>query len=120
MKLDFCVACGNKDALHHHHLVARADGGSDGDTNLITLCAECHGKIHGMKWRNNHVDLVRAGLARAKARGVRLGRPRVDADKETRIRELLAQGVGIVRVGKMVGCGTGVVQRIRAQVPNTV
>jgi DNA invertase Pin-like site-specific DNA recombinase len=59
-------------------------------------------------------ERVRAGLARARASGVRLGRPRVGADKETRIRELLHQGVGIVRIGKTVGCGTGVVQRIRA------
>jgi DNA invertase Pin-like site-specific DNA recombinase len=59
-------------------------------------------------------ERVRAGLARAKASGVRLGRPRVAADKETRIRELLRQGIGIVRIGKTVGCGTGVVQRIRA------
>jgi hypothetical protein len=53
-------------------------------------------------------------LARARASGVRLGRPRVGADKETRIRELLRQGIGIVRIGMTVGCGTGVVQRIRA------
>jgi DNA invertase Pin-like site-specific DNA recombinase len=59
-------------------------------------------------------ERVRAGLARARASGVRLGRPRVDADKENRIRELLGQGVGIVRIGKTVGCGTAVVQRIRA------
>jgi DNA invertase Pin-like site-specific DNA recombinase len=59
-------------------------------------------------------ERIRTGLARAKAQGVRLGRPRVDADKEEKIRELLRQKVGIVRIGKMVGCGTGVVQRIRA------
>jgi DNA invertase Pin-like site-specific DNA recombinase len=59
-------------------------------------------------------ERVRAGLARARASGVRLGRPRVDADREDRIRELLRQGVGIVRIGKTVGCGTAVVQRIRA------
>jgi DNA invertase Pin-like site-specific DNA recombinase len=60
-------------------------------------------------------ERVRAGLARARASGVRLGRPRVGADKENRIRELLRQGVGIVRIGKTVGCGTGVVQRVKAE-----
>jgi DNA invertase Pin-like site-specific DNA recombinase len=60
-------------------------------------------------------ERVRAGLARAKASGVRLGRPRVGADKESRIRDLLGEGVGIVRIGKTVGCGTGVVQRIRTE-----
>jgi DNA invertase Pin-like site-specific DNA recombinase len=54
-------------------------------------------------------ERVRAGLARAKASGVRLGRPRVGADKEKRIREMLCQGVGIARIGRTVGCGTGVV-----------
>jgi hypothetical protein len=37
---------------------------------------------------------------------VRLGRPRVGADKEKRIREMLCQGVGIARIGRTVGCGT--------------
>jgi DNA invertase Pin-like site-specific DNA recombinase len=60
-------------------------------------------------------ERVRAGLARARASGVRLGRPRVGADKEARIRELLHQKVGICRAAKMVGVGTGVVQRIRAE-----
>jgi len=60
-------------------------------------------------------ERVRAGLARARASGVRLGRPKVGADKETRIRELLRQKVGICRVGKKVGVGTGTVQRIRAE-----
>jgi hypothetical protein len=46
---------------------------------------------------------------------VRPGRPRVDADTETRIRELLSRGIGIVRIGKTVGCGTGVAQRVRAE-----
>jgi hypothetical protein len=35
MRLDHCVACGARDALHHHHLVPRIEGGSDDDTNMI-------------------------------------------------------------------------------------
>ena len=37
MKLPFCVACGSKEDLQHHHLVTRIEGGADDDTNLITL-----------------------------------------------------------------------------------
>jgi hypothetical protein len=37
MKLPFCVACGTKDDLQHHHLVTRAEGGGDEEANLITL-----------------------------------------------------------------------------------
>jgi HNH endonuclease/Helix-turn-helix domain of resolvase len=77
MRLDFCVACGNDNPehLHHHHLVARVNGGTDDETNLITLCRECHGKAHGVKWSNNLGMLIKLGQARALASGVRFGRP---------------------------------------------
>jgi hypothetical protein len=38
----------------------------------------------------------------------------VGGGEESRIRELLREGVGIVRIGKTVGCGTGVVQRVKS------
>ena len=46
MKLTFCVACGASDDLQHHHLVTRAEKGSDDESNLITLCCSCHAKLH--------------------------------------------------------------------------
>ena len=56
-------------------------------------------------------ERVRAGLARAKASGFDWVAPgwRRKGDQDPR---MLCQGVGIVRIGKTVGCGTGVVQRI--------
>jgi hypothetical protein len=46
MKLKFCVACGSKDDLHHHHLVIRC-GSEDGDpSSLVTLCNGCHYRLH--------------------------------------------------------------------------
>jgi HNH endonuclease len=76
MRLTCCAACGHDkpDELHHHHLVARSQGGPDTDSNLITLCVECHAKIHGTHWRNNQSRLIRDGQRRAKVRGVTLGR----------------------------------------------
>jgi phage terminase large subunit GpA-like protein len=70
MKLKFCVACGTKDDLQHHHLVMRSEGGSDDDENLITLCTACHHKVHErqMNGTYNHGELVRAGHIRAKSR----------------------------------------------------
>jgi DNA invertase Pin-like site-specific DNA recombinase len=58
---------------------------------------------------------VRAGLKRAVARGSKLGRPKVSADLERQARELLAQGHGILKVGKLLNLGSGTVQRIRAE-----
>jgi len=57
---------------------------------------------------------VRAGLERAKARGVRLGRPRTGAKVELAIRARLATGEGIKKVAKAVGVGNGTVSRIKA------
>jgi len=75
MKLDFCVACGTKDNLQHHHLKPQVDGGSDDETNLITLCQECHAIYHNLNFRD-HGWLTRKGLERAKAKGVKLGNPK--------------------------------------------
>jgi hypothetical protein len=66
------------DEPHHHHLVPRCRGGSDEETNLVTLCVECHGLLHGVEWQNNHAQLTRDGLQRAKARGQKLGGDRGD------------------------------------------
>jgi DNA invertase Pin-like site-specific DNA recombinase len=58
------------------------------------------------------VERVNAGLARAKAQGVTLGRPSVGDDVEARIVELRAQGLGMLKIAQAVGCGTSVVQRV--------
>ena len=61
-------------------------------------------------------ERVNAGLARAKAKGVTLGRPTVGDDVEARIVELRAQGLGMLKIAREAGCGTSVVQRVlRAQ-----
>ena len=57
---------------------------------------------------------VNAGLARARARGVRLGRPKTSAKVERAIRTRLEAGTGILRTAKALGVGTSVVQRIKA------
>lgn len=75
MKLDFCVACGAKHDLHHHHLKPRIAGGTNDETNLVTLCQECHAIYHNLNFRD-HGHLTRLGLEQAKARGVKLGSPK--------------------------------------------
>jgi DNA invertase Pin-like site-specific DNA recombinase len=62
-------------------------------------------------------ERVNAGLARAKANGTKLGRRRVKPSVEARILELRASGDGILKIGKKLGIGTSVVQRVFKQVP---
>jgi DNA invertase Pin-like site-specific DNA recombinase len=57
-------------------------------------------------------ERVNAGLARAKAQGKKLGRPRVADTVEDRIRELRASGLGIKAIAKQLDIGVGTVQRV--------
>jgi hypothetical protein len=43
---------------------------------------------------------------------VKLGRRREKPSIESRIRELKAEGMGILKIGRTVGVGTSVVQRV--------
>jgi DNA invertase Pin-like site-specific DNA recombinase len=61
-------------------------------------------------------DRVNAGLARAKANGVILGRPQTDAKTEAAICATLNSGTGILKTAKMHGVGTSVVQRLKQQI----
>jgi DNA invertase Pin-like site-specific DNA recombinase len=62
-------------------------------------------------------ERVNAGLARAKAKGIKLGRRMVKPAVEARIRELKAEGMGILKVGRTLGVGTSVVQRVVKALP---
>src|SRR5439155_8204436 len=54
------------------------------------------------------VERVNAGLARARAEGKRLGRPSaLTPAKKRTARKLLAKNVGVVKIGKRLGIGTG-------------
>ena len=57
------------------------------------------------------------GLLARRANGVKLGRRRVKPSVETRILELRAKGDGILKIGKKLGVGTSVVQRVFKEVP---
>jgi DNA invertase Pin-like site-specific DNA recombinase len=62
-------------------------------------------------------ERTKAGLARARARGKRLGRVPVTErrpDLERRIRALRSEGKGIHAIRKALGIGTSVVQRVLA------
>jgi DNA invertase Pin-like site-specific DNA recombinase len=61
-------------------------------------------------------ERVNAGLARARARGKVLGRPKVKPAVEKRIRELRAKGMGMLAIGRLLKVGTATVQRVLAEV----
>ena len=41
-----CQLCGSMQNLEVHHLRFRSRCGDDSEENLITLCAECHVRVH--------------------------------------------------------------------------
>jgi DNA invertase Pin-like site-specific DNA recombinase len=64
---------------------------------------------------------VRAGLNRVREQGVKkLGRPSVGRKVEETIRRHLGAGHGILKVAKMVGCGSGTVQRVKREMATTL
>jgi DNA invertase Pin-like site-specific DNA recombinase len=60
-------------------------------------------------------ERVMAGLKRAKANHVQLGRPKIAAKIEERVKAELAKGSGILKTARLLGVGTGTVQRIKRE-----
>ncbi len=46
-----CQACGSMQHLQVHHLQLRSHSGNDVEPNLITLCVECHARMHRTDYR---------------------------------------------------------------------
>ena len=63
-------------------------------------------------------ERVISGMAHAKAMGTKsgnaIGRPSVSSDIEERIRELRANGLGMIKSATQAGFGFSVVQRVLA------
>ena len=64
-------------------------------------------------------ERIHAGLARAREKGTKSGKPigraRIGATKEAAIRSALASGKGILKTAREYRTGTSVVQRIKAE-----
>jgi DNA invertase Pin-like site-specific DNA recombinase len=64
-------------------------------------------------------ERIHAGLARAREKGTKSGKPigraKIDARKEAAIRSALASGKGVLRTARECGTGSSVVQRIKAE-----
>jgi DNA invertase Pin-like site-specific DNA recombinase len=66
-------------------------------------------------------ERVKSGLIRAKKHGTKsgkaIGRPATSPETEASIRELRAQGMGMLKIAKQLKCGVSVVQRVVASSP---
>ncbi|HZS85294.1 MAG TPA: recombinase family protein [Stellaceae bacterium] len=65
------------------------------------------------------VERVKAGLARARSQGKRLGRPRIPAAKESAIAGALRRKMGVLKAARTFGVGVSAVQRIKASLTVT-
>ncbi len=69
--------------------------------------------------RDITIERINAGLARARAQGKQLGRPRVSEKVEGRIRDMRAKGSGKLKIARALNVGVGTVQRVLAAAPTT-
>lgn len=49
-----CQICGSHDDVEGHHMIDYQYGGAADVDNIITLCRECHKKVH-----RGYIDLVK-------------------------------------------------------------
>jgi 5-methylcytosine-specific restriction endonuclease McrA len=51
-----CQSCGSMVGLEVHHMSSRGQLGDDLEENLITLCSDCHRKVHQVSkaTKSNH------------------------------------------------------------------
>jgi DNA invertase Pin-like site-specific DNA recombinase len=56
------------------------------------------------------IERVKSGVAAAKRRGARLGRPRARLDMD-RLRELRAQGLSVRKIAEAMDVGSSTIQR---------
>lgn len=67
---------------------------------------------------NTISDRIKAGVERARKQGKQIGRPSSVTDAtEARIRRLRAEGLGMLRIAKQLGCGVSTVQRVLSEPP---
>lgn len=62
--------------------------------------------------RTQIVERVKSGIENARNKGVKLGRPKTDAETLGNIANHLAMGHGILKTAKLFGVGTSVVQNV--------
>ena len=110
MKLDFCVICGSKTDLQHHHIIPKSKGGDDHPHNFLTLCWEHHNWIHGISKTRSKEDFV-ACIKAGQKNGVG-GRPKLPKEKELEVCKLWNEGKSYRQIQKETGVALSTIQRI--------
>ena len=80
------------------------------DDGEITVCSYHHNIMHGIvKFQKaEHTTLIKAGIARAKANGIKCGRPsKVNDSVRTAVRLLREQGKSIRQIARTLSIGVG-------------
>lgn len=110
MKLNFCVICGTKENLQHHHIIPEAEGGDNHPHNFLTVCWEHHNMIHNIRRtrdKENFVKLIKAG----QINGVG-GRPKLAKEKELEVCKLWNENKSYRQIRKETGVPLATIQRI--------
>lgn len=68
-----CNYCDTTTGLHTHHIIPRVLGGPDEGHNILTVCKDHHWQLHGIHEKTTFSELTKAGIAKAKQRGVVFG-----------------------------------------------
>lgn len=98
-----CFECDEK-AHHAHHVVPLVRGGK----KTIPLCTDCHEKVHDLNFED-HSRLTKEGIERARAAGVKLGRPKANVCETTMM--LLSSKLPIRKVAEIMGVSERTIKR---------
>ena len=97
------------------------DQGIISDDGEVTVCSYHHNLMHGIvKFQKaEHTTLIKAGIARAKANGIKCGRPsKVNDSVRAAVRLLREQGKPIRQIARTLNIGVGTTYSIlRGAVP---
>lgn len=112
-----CPGCGKPSELFNdHHIVPRALGGLDEQSNIIRICIDCHAKVHRRKNLGNPV-LIKAGLAKARERGAILGHPvKFSSSQIERLNQMYSSGVSVAEIAKELGMSRQTAYRYLAKI----
>lgn len=70
-----CINCGSTDELQLHHIVPLSQGGTNRLSNIVVICSKCHGKIHGIGYKNHSAN-TKKGIEKARLNGKQIGQPK--------------------------------------------